>query len=90
MGLLAGFRERGLGAELLREALEGARARGLARVSLEVYDSNPRAISLYQRFGFEREGVKRAARAIDGRVEDIVCMAILLRDPATLGARSLS
>ena len=89
MGLLAGFRERGLGAALLRETLEGARARGLARVSLEVYDSNPRAISLYQRFGFEHEGVKRAARAIDGRLEDIVCMAILLRDPATLGTRSL-
>ena len=70
MGLLAGFRERGLEAELLRKTLDGARARGLARVSLEVYDSNP--------------------RAIDGRVEDIVCMAILLRDPATLGTRSLS
>jgi ribosomal protein S18 acetylase RimI-like enzyme len=90
MGLRDGYRARGLGAALLRAALEAARARGLARIALEVYDTNVRAITLYRRFGFEQEGVKRAARILDGRMEDIVCMALWLRDPGTIAARPLS
>jgi RimJ/RimL family protein N-acetyltransferase len=90
MGILDGYRERGLGAELLRGTLDRARANGLARVSLEVFASNARAIALYRRFGFAHEGVKHAGRILDGRVEDIVCMALLVRDPQTLLARPFS
>lgn len=84
MGILDGYRERGLGARLLEAVLTESRGRGLARVGLEVYASNPRAIALYRRFGFSEEGVKRAARILDGRAEDVVCMALWLREPATL------
>jgi ribosomal protein S18 acetylase RimI-like enzyme len=90
MGLLDGYRERGLGAELLRETLAAAREHGPPRVGLEVYDTNARAIALYRRFGFEHEGVKRASRILDGRIEDIVCMALWLREPATLLAPPVS
>jgi putative acetyltransferase len=44
-------------------------------VELEVYASNTAAIALYRRRGFEIEGVKRGIRILDGRVEDVVCMA---------------
>jgi RimJ/RimL family protein N-acetyltransferase len=84
MGILDGYRERGLGAQLLERALDGARASGLARIGLEVYASNQRAIALYRRFGFVQEGAKRAARILDGRSEDVVGMALWLREPATL------
>jgi ribosomal protein S18 acetylase RimI-like enzyme len=90
MGVLDGHRERGLGARLMEAVLAELRARALARVALEVYASNPRAIGLYRRFGFAEEGVKRAARILDGRCEDVVCMALWLREPATVLAPRVS
>lgn len=48
-------------------------------------DTNRPAIALYERFGFEREGVKRAARVLGGRSEDILCMALLLPECAEGG-----
>jgi RimJ/RimL family protein N-acetyltransferase len=77
MGLLATFRGRGLGRSLLRETLDAALAAGLVRIELEVFASNERAVALYERSGFVCEGRKRAARILDGRVEDILCMALL-------------
>lgn len=79
MGLLPAYRGQGLGARLLAAALQGARGLGLTRVELEVFASNERAIALYAHRGFAREGVKRGARVLDGRTEDIVCMAWLAR-----------
>jgi ribosomal protein S18 acetylase RimI-like enzyme len=90
MGLLEGYRERGLGAALLRDTLAGVRDGGLARVALEVYSTNSRALALYRRFGFAEEGVKRSARILDGRSEDVVCMALWLREPATLAPPRVS
>lgn len=77
MGLLAGFRGRGLGRKLLEATIDAALAAGLTRVDLEVYDSNGPAIALYERAGFRHEGRKRAARVLDGRVEDILCMGLV-------------
>ena len=50
------YRRRGLGAEAVRGLLEGARARNLAEITLEVRESNAAAIALYRRFGFEIVG----------------------------------
>lgn len=77
MGLDAGFRGRGLGEALLGAALEHARRIGLERVELQVYATNEPAIALYRKFGFETEGVKRRARKLDGRYDDIIQMARL-------------
>jgi len=75
MGLLPLYRGRGLGARLLDAALAGAAKLGITRVELEVFSSNARAIALYERRGFAREGVKQGARVLDGASDDIVCMA---------------
>jgi RimJ/RimL family protein N-acetyltransferase len=40
--------------------------------------NNERAIRLYEKFGFEREGVKRHALRVDGRYIDAFSMANLL------------
>jgi RimJ/RimL family protein N-acetyltransferase len=77
MGLLAGFRGRGLGTRLLVTALRAAEEAGLTRVELEVFASNHTAIRLYERHGFVVEGVKRGARVLDGMVDDLVCMALV-------------
>ncbi len=78
MGVLAPWRGRGLGRELLRTALRAARDSGLERVALEVYDDNEAAIRLYQHEGFETEGIRRRVRLIDGCYQDIRLMALSL------------
>jgi putative acetyltransferase len=49
----------------------------LKRLELGVYADNARAIALYERFGFEREGVNRAYAWRDGAYADSLMMARL-------------
>ena len=77
IGLLPEWRTRGVGTALLARTLQAAGAAGMSRVELEVFASNGRAIRLFEGAGFVREGVKRRARLLDGRADDVVCMARL-------------
>jgi RimJ/RimL family protein N-acetyltransferase len=79
MGILPGYRGRGLGRRLIEAALQAAREAGLVRVELSVHADNDRAIALYEKIGFQREGVARDAVFIDGRYIDTIHMAILYR-----------
>ena len=47
------------------------------RLELSVYADNTRAIALYERFGFEREGLYRAYAWRAGAYVDSVAMARL-------------
>ena len=47
------------------------------RVELSVRDNNASAIALYNRVGFEIEGLQRNATRVDGVYENVVLMAIL-------------
>jgi putative acetyltransferase len=49
----------------------------LKRLELGVYADNARAIALYERFGFEREGLNRAYSWRDGAYADSLMMARL-------------
>lgn len=84
MGLLLEARGRGVGRRLAQAGIAAAVARGAERIDLEVFASNTRAIALYERLGFVREGVKRRARKLDGQYEDNVLMA-WLGDPLASG-----
>jgi ribosomal protein S18 acetylase RimI-like enzyme len=77
MGVLEAYRGMGIGRALIEAALAAARARGLARVDLQVLADNERAIALYRAVGFVVEGVKRDAYRVDGRSVDLVDMALL-------------
>ena len=77
MGLLREYRGKGFGRKLAERAINDARAKGIERIELEVFASNTRAISLYERLGFAHEGVKRKARKLDGAYDDLVLMALL-------------
>jgi RimJ/RimL family protein N-acetyltransferase len=80
MGVAAAHRGRGIGRELLRATLENAREIGMTRVELTVREPNVRARELYEKAGFAVEGLKRNAVKVDGRYENLVCMAILFHE----------
>lgn len=77
MGIVEEHRGKGLGAALIKAALDEARANGFTRVELTVYEGNDRAHALYRKFGFVEEGVKRNVVKFDGGYRDAICMAIL-------------
>lgn len=67
---------RGLGTVLMRELIDWAQASDtLDVITLCVFTDNPRAICLYEKSGFVREGVSRWAVKIDGRYIDDIRMS---------------
>ncbi|MDC7741757.1 GNAT family N-acetyltransferase [Rhizobium binxianense] len=86
MGIIPAYRGKGLGRILIETTLKAAQNAGFMRVELDVYEDNARAIALYEKVGFTREGIVRRAARIDGRFIDAVSMAILFDEN---GVRSL-
>ena len=71
-------RDRGFGSEAMRLMTDFAFSHSdLYRLELEVYAFNPRALRVYEKIGFVREGVRRAALLFDGERIDAITMSIL-------------
>lgn len=77
LGLMvaASHRRRGLGRALLEQAVAWARGAGVAKLELHVFPWNGPALRLYERFGFEREGLRRGHFLRGGAQVDAVLMA---------------
>jgi ribosomal-protein-alanine N-acetyltransferase len=62
LGLMvaAGARRRGIGRALLEQAAAWASEVGVRKLELHVFPHNAAAIALYDAFGFEREGYRKA------------------------------
>ena len=72
---------KGYGTEAMRMILRyGFETLNLHRIALEVYAFNPRAIHVYEKVGFQREGVLRDLLFYDGAFHDAIGMAILEDD----------
>ena len=69
------WRDVGLGTELVRAAQAWARSRGVRKVSLGVFPDNERAIAVYERCGFVREGLRREQYRSGDVYRDEVLMA---------------
>ncbi len=80
LGLMvaADRRGRGIGRALLVAAVDWAREAGVTKLELHVFPWNEPAIRLYERFGFEREGVRRGHYLRDGEEVDAILMAYRL------------
>jgi ribosomal protein S18 acetylase RimI-like enzyme len=74
IGIVKGFRDRGLGTRLLAAAVTDARRKGLKKIELEVFADNRRAVALYRKAGFVREGLKKKAVRLGG-FRDMILMA---------------
>ena len=82
MAIVKEHRRKGLGARLVRQCLDHAKAQGAHKVVLEVWPHNSGAISLYERFGFEQEGYfRRHYRRKSGELWDSVVMGLRLPGP---------
>jgi RimJ/RimL family protein N-acetyltransferase len=69
----------GTGAIVSQAVIEYAQKQlNLRRISLSVLESNTRAIRLYERAGFTREGLLRDADFRDGAFGNVVLMALML------------
>jgi RimJ/RimL family protein N-acetyltransferase len=82
-------RGRGLGAAMMRAALAHAFDELHAhRVELGVFDANPRALALYERLGFQREGTRRESfkvpEALGGGYWGEIVMSVLAAEWETL------
>jgi len=72
------YRGQGLGTEAVRLILQYAFTElNLHRVSLSVFEYNPRALRSYEKAGFQVEGRERGALKRDGRRWDLIFMGIL-------------
>jgi RimJ/RimL family protein N-acetyltransferase len=79
MAVAGGWRGRGVGTALMQSCVDWARERGIHKLALQVWPHNEAAIRLYEKFGFEREGVLRAHyRRQNGELWDAVVMGLLL------------
>ena len=80
MGLRADQRGKGLGRRLLEATVARAREMGLEKIELGVYATNEPAIRLYRAMGFVDEGVRRRSRLVDGMYDDVLMMALWLKE----------
>jgi putative acetyltransferase len=76
------YRGRGVGGALLDALAQWAADHGVTRIQGFAWDTNPRALKLYERHGFVREGVARRAVIRDGVAVDVVMIARLLDAPS--------
>ncbi|AYC30527.1 GNAT family N-acetyltransferase [Paenisporosarcina cavernae] len=79
VGVVKAYWGYGIGKQLLNESLAWAQHAGKVKMTLNVLDTNEKAIRLYERLGFETEGVLRADKKLaDGKFYNTIVMGKLL------------
>ncbi|OAB41104.1 GNAT family N-acetyltransferase [Paenibacillus antarcticus] len=69
---------KGYGTEAMNLLLGyGFETLNLHRIALEVYAFNPRAIHVYEKIGFQHEGIQRDSLYSEGEFHDLIMMSIL-------------
>ena len=80
LGVLQAWSGQGVGRLLMQQLEAWARAQQLHRMELMVQVDNQRAIALYEKLGFQREGLTVHSLYIEGRYIDEYSMAKLLEE----------
>ena len=79
IAILQEYTGKGYGTKLMNILEKYAINNGITRLELEVSKKNKIAISLYQKIGLEVEGVKRNAFLVNGKYEDELLMAKIIK-----------
>lgn len=72
------WRKKGLGDALMKFAIEFCKKKKFRKISLSVFSSNQAAITLYKKYGFINEGVRKEQYYINGKFIDEVLMSKFL------------
>jgi RimJ/RimL family protein N-acetyltransferase len=77
LGLMVsrGHRRQGIGLALMHAAEEWARRAGVRKLELHVFHHNVAAIGLYEKLGYEREGLRRGHYRRGDELIDAILMA---------------
>jgi len=78
LGIIREFWGRGVGKNLFLEMEKWVREKGMHRLELTVMADNERGIRLYQKMGFEIEGMRKHSLLVDGEYVDEFAMYKLL------------
>jgi len=78
VGVLKKFRGNGIGDQLLSACLEQARYYGFEKVEIEVFSDNIPAVSMYQKSGFTKEGLRVKSRKLDGGYQNVLLLGLQL------------
>jgi ribosomal protein S18 acetylase RimI-like enzyme len=75
IGILKEFWGYGIGKHLMQECISWADANGIKKIALEVTETNDNAIKLYEKLGFEVEGVLKNDKLLsDGKYYKTIVM----------------
>ncbi len=78
IAIMKGYRDVGIGTIMMKTLLEQAKAMGLKVLTLNVFESNARAIHVYKRIGFAETGrVPRRFLKDDKYVDEVIMTLVL-------------
>ncbi|WP_167629015.1 GNAT family N-acetyltransferase [Listeria valentina] len=80
IGVRKKFQKNGIATKLFEELFTWARNRGIRRLELTVITANLPAIKLYEKLGFQKEGLKKEAIYMNNRYYDEFYMAKLFHE----------
>jgi RimJ/RimL family protein N-acetyltransferase len=78
IGILETYTGQGLGTAFFKRLQDWAREHSIHRLELTVMAHNQRGVGLYQKMGFEIEGIKRDSLLVDGSFVDEFYMSKLI------------
>jgi len=78
MGVLKEYWGMGIGSALIDASVNWAKANSITRIQLQVVETNIRAMALYERKGFKKEGILQDGIKINDCFWNIVQMGLLL------------
>ena len=78
MGVLQSHWNQGVGRELMKTLEAWAKDKHSHRLELTVMAHNTKAITFYEKCGFEREGIKRDALRVEGKYVNEIYMSKLI------------
>ncbi len=80
ISVLQEYNNMGIGSVVMETIITKAKSLKRHKIELEVRDDNPNAIHLYEKFGFETEGIRKDGFYVDDKYIDLRQMGLLLED----------
>src|SRR5690242_7225389 len=77
VGVVRSHWSQGIASRMVQDAVTWSLTAGLKRLELTVHGANIRAVSVYMRYGFEVEGLRRSSLLVDGKYINEYLMALI-------------